>query len=918
MIRVLALTTSLTLLSSLLAQTRGLSDYTFFLNKIAQEDTFHFYDASMAGLFPASVSIVRLGIPGSYFYQDLLLPLKRSLEENTGTAFLNKVAARKWCRVLNESKSGENIISLASEEDATISENDLTFSCTVEDLYQEKRTTLQGGDGPVDSLLQSNQLLYQVVAKNDTSHMTMVPPAEAAAETMTWMEWGEGIAGTLALSLGIRHQGHMLERPLEARELARVFHTDRDEEAAQADGGPQALPSTGVARGRLRAWAQHPSGFPVSAVDEYEISGLVTNHDLNAVTPRITNGKIGIARASPRTSLFAGFSSHDVGYRTLPGDTLDLENQNDQPLALNRSQDRVPPLRKNLQDAIHVLQRPNSEVSDTVLYLQRHCHAPSEFSRNTMALLRCFHFIDFKNCYKTLPSVNTSRDWRDKPFILNTSVPLFSLTIRSDDRNKSMITIIPAVVTAAIKSNIDSAGYVANRTPNAQENRQVRGIILDTFIDYYGKEIAVTCFSNLLSEENKSTPITAGDLQQVFAKLDALSIKENTPVGRFIAQRSKKLEGPLLHDTQLFNLSNAFILKNDNLLIDLRDQSALELRSKAANNNLLHALSYGTETLARGCGVGIGTIGGALAGALDGSLDASLGGTLFCTALLCSLVWGGDIPFLTYVVRIFVLRTWGRLLTPLHGALHTTLKAAVAGAFFGVVGDALCNKVHTLTGACIGAALAGGACGSAYGGAHGAVRAYHSFAPQDAWAKTVNAFSDFRNQKTFKPKALTLLKEAQQQDHERAVNLNTFFDHLPSEAEEKLHSEHAQELTLARIFHTDSAAACEHLMDTASASNCSSGSMKHTAVVAIHNLPCHHQDSQRLATNQYEICGLTTPMPRMRSVEGSFTIQEALIPTALNLRVVRKILEDHIHDRMNARTILIEEIIGTHDQEEQD
>jgi hypothetical protein len=61
---------------------------------------------------------------------------------------------------------------------------------------------------------------------------------------------------------------------------------------------------------------------------------------------------------------------------------------------------------------------------------------------------------------------------------------------------------------------------------------------------------------------------------------------------------------------------------------------------------------------------------------------------------------------------------------------------------------------------------------------------------------------------------------------------------------------------LARIFHPDSAAACEHLMDTASASNCSSGSMKHTAVVAIHHIPCLHQYSRRLATNQYEICGL--------------------------------------------------------------
>ena len=32
--------------------------------------------------------------------------------------------------------------------------------------------------------------------------------------------------------------------------------------------------------------------------------------------------------------------------------------------------------------------------------------------------------------------------------------------------------------------------------------------------------------------------------------------------------------------------------------------------------------------------------------------------------------------------------------------------------------------------------------------------------------------------------------------------------------------------------------------------------MKHTAVVAIHHLPCLHQDSRRLATNQYEISGL--------------------------------------------------------------
>ncbi|MCF7728879.1 MAG: hypothetical protein K9M81_00775 [Chthoniobacterales bacterium] len=58
-------------------------------------------------------------------------------------------------------------------------------------------------------------------------------------------------------------------------------------------------------------------------------------------------------------------------------------------------------------------------------------------------------------------------------------------------------------------------------------------------------------------------------------------------------------------------------------------------------------------------------------------------------------------------------------------------------------------------------------------------------------------------------------------------------------------------------------------MDAASASNCSSGSMKHTAVVGIHHLPCHHQDLPRLATNQYEICGLIKCISSTTS-EGDF------------------------------------------------
>ena len=64
------------------------------------------------------------------------------------------------------------------------------------------------------------------------------------------------------------------------------------------------------------------------------------------------------------------------------------------------------------------------------------------------------------------------------------------------------------------------------------------------------------------------------------------------------------------------------------------------------------------------------------------------------------------------------------------------------------------------------------------------------------------------------------------------------------------------DLALARIFHTDSAAACEHLMDTASASNCSSGSMYSYSRRQTSSLALPHQPSQSPRHDQYEISGL--------------------------------------------------------------
>ncbi len=61
--------------------------------------------------------------------------------------------------------------------------------------------------------------------------------------------------------------------------LARIFHTDRDEEAAKADGVRQA---SILMQGCMCTYCpnqngsltQHPSDFSASLVDQYEISGL--------------------------------------------------------------------------------------------------------------------------------------------------------------------------------------------------------------------------------------------------------------------------------------------------------------------------------------------------------------------------------------------------------------------------------------------------------------------------------------------------------------------------------------------------------------------------------------------------------------------------------------------------------------------
>jgi hypothetical protein len=64
------------------------------------------------------------------------------------------------------------------------------------------------------------------------------------------------------------------------------------------------------------------------------------------------------------------------------------------------------------------------------------------------------------------------------------------------------------------------------------------------------------------------------------------------------------------------------------------------------------------------------------------------------------------------------------------------------------------------------------------------------------------------------------------------------------------------ELILTRVFHTDSAAACERLMQTAVDSDLSLGGMSNIALRSTPRPPCLHHAELRLATNRYKISEL--------------------------------------------------------------
>ena len=104
----------------------------------------------------------------------------------------------------------------------------------------------------------------------------------------------------------VRHEHFYFESQ---RSLARIFHTDRDEEAAKVDGARHTMKSddgcmSAYCPRRASSVTQDPSSFPASAVDRHEIFGLASFKTSFCITGRKKKKTILDRWATDRERLF--------------------------------------------------------------------------------------------------------------------------------------------------------------------------------------------------------------------------------------------------------------------------------------------------------------------------------------------------------------------------------------------------------------------------------------------------------------------------------------------------------------------------------------------------------------------------------------------------------------------------------------
>ena len=279
----------------------NITSYTLFLNDVANE-------TSSDDLYSGIKEIFRYGEPGYYHYQN---QVQASLDP---TLFLSKKSAEYYCRWKNNCGSylpsvhcflRSNSSQEIAEIDASLYSNQICFFISQrEELHdckeEEKVTTASLWN---DRVAAGIVIMGIITAgawwsspscrRSDREQRLSSPECSSDQDGLlhkkiTQKERGESpqdaffIRSNLSKTPSRQDQKNLTPLSYQyfaSSDLTRIFHTDRNEEAAKADGARRAMKSddgcvsTHCPRKSLSS-TQHPSDFPVSVGDRYEIFGL--------------------------------------------------------------------------------------------------------------------------------------------------------------------------------------------------------------------------------------------------------------------------------------------------------------------------------------------------------------------------------------------------------------------------------------------------------------------------------------------------------------------------------------------------------------------------------------------------------------------------------------------------------------------
>lgn len=275
---------------------------------------------------------------------------------------------------------------------------------------------------------------------------------------------------------------------------------------------------------------------------------------------------------------------------------------------------QVPSPRIRAEQALQALQRENEVHQEALDHLIRLIRASK-----TMVCLKALDFftLPMSPITSAFMSANQGVNWETTALTLNNSERPVRLIIPAFEGQSNYTSVVPMIILAGTKTTVNGVTMTApRRIPTAEENRQVRKLIVEALQAYYGPRVS-ELFPDL---DRVDTPLMVRKISEIVAEIEEYPDNENQN-GTATAEAPQIPAS--LGDAEKLMLNTSDIDK----LQEAKEHfdTAREIPSKT----LAQAAWYAGETVARGAGVVGGTIAGvskeAATGALIGAACATAG-----------------------------------------------------------------------------------------------------------------------------------------------------------------------------------------------------------------------------------------------------------------------------------------------------